>query len=352
MLDNACRQQGAGRNLDRFRIPLVLDRVFREQSGEDLRVRQRSDLGSHLRVRILWHPIGLLDLQLELVCCRLQAIRLLIDHVVEALGRFGKLARRRLLLQFAFNFGLDLLERPNLGRLDPGQFDDVIAELGLDQPGQIAFLLLENLILERFDHHAASKETKVAALLRRAGIFRMLLGEIGEFLRRLLQFRQHLLGLGFCLFLVRVRLRQDQDMARATLFRHFVAILVTVVPGLNLSIADRYLTQQRIERQDHVFGFDLFGDFVLGLVVVVVLLNFASLNLHLVRKRLRRNPEFVELPLFKLKPEQVIRLRRRNERGFAYPAEQLLERQILAQPRFELRLRHPFRTQRRFVALH
>ena len=50
-------------------------------------------------------------------------------------------------------------------------------------------------------------------------------------------------------------------MARATLFRHFVAILVTVVPGLNLSIADRYLTQQRIEREDHVFGFDLFDGF-------------------------------------------------------------------------------------------
>ena len=78
---------------------------------------------------------------------------------------------------------------------------------------------LERRLLEGLHHHAAAEPAEVAALLRRPGILRMLLGQVGETAGVLLQLAQNLLGFF---------LRLHQDMAGAAL------LLDAELPGAGL----------------------------------------------------------------------------------------------------------------------
>jgi len=113
-----------------------------------------------------------------------------------------------------------------------GDFDDVIAELRLDDVADLPWLQREGDRVELGHHPAAREEVEVAAVFRAAFVFRVLFCELSE------------IGAGLCLFqnLVSLRfhgrvvlaLRLEQDMAGAHLIGGRVLVDVVVVRALDI----------------------------------------------------------------------------------------------------------------------
>ena len=349
MFDHARREQRVGADFDRFGIAPVLDRVFGKQPGQHLGRGQRAEGRELARVGLLAQPAGLLHLKFVLLGRRLQAVRLFINGVVEAFGRLGVFTHRGLALEFALDLGAHFLERTQLAGFDPGQADEVIAEIGLDHAGQLAVLQREDGVLEGLDHHPAPEEAEVAALLRGSRILRMLARQLGELARRLLQLGQQ--RLGACLGLRIVAFRSDQDVAGAALLGLLEAVLAALVPGLHLGVADRDLRQQAVEREQHVFGLDLLGHFELCGVLVVELLHRRRIELDLGRVLLGLEAQFAEATLFVLDAQQRFGLHAADQRRFTDRAQQLLQSQVLADVGLELLRAHPLSAQHRLIAL-
>ena len=92
-------------------------------------------------------------------------------------GGFGL----RFLLAHDLNLdgGLDFAQRLGVRRLALLDLDDVVAELGVDER-YVADLVGEDGGVEFRDHGAATGKAQFPALRAAAGIFGVLLGEIGE----------------------------------------------------------------------------------------------------------------------------------------------------------------------------
>ena len=296
-----------------------------------------------------WRPSqSLLDGQVELLGHRLQAVRLLVDRVVEGFGGVGELAHRGLTLELVLDLGAHFGERALLAGLDPGDADDVVTEVGFHDVGDFPLLERKDGVLEGLDHHAAPEETEVAAFLRATRILRILARQVGKLGRRLAHFGEHLGGLG--LRLVVILVGGNQDVAGAPLLRLLVAILMRLVPRLDLGLADRRLRQQAVEREHHVLCLDLLGNLELGGILIVELLHGLSIDLDLVGVLVGRKPQLGKTPLLSLDAQQGLGLGVADDRPLADHAEQLLQREILAQLGFELLLRHALRTQHGLVA--
>ncbi|EXI68777.1 MAG: hypothetical protein AW07_04334 [Candidatus Accumulibacter sp. SK-11] len=248
VFDHARGQQGVRSHLDGLRVALVPDRVVREDRCESLGIAQLPQTGHRRRRGIAWQPVRCLQLQLETFGSRLKTVRLLVDDVAEGFGILGKSPLRCLPLQLGLDFRAHLGEAPLLARPDARHHDDVIAELGLHEIGQLVLAQAEDSILERLDHRPARDDAKIAASGCRARILRMLPREIREALGRFPQFIEKLFGSrpGLGLFGIAAR-HQDQDVTRTPFFALLVAIPVTVVPGLQIGILDRSLADQCIE---------------------------------------------------------------------------------------------------------
>ena len=61
------------------------------------------------------------------------------------------------------DFGTAILKGLDVCRSDVGDIDDVIPEIGLDRPYDIALLGLENRFVKRRNHHALTEEIQVSA---------------------------------------------------------------------------------------------------------------------------------------------------------------------------------------------
>ena len=147
---------------------------------------------------------------------------------------------------------LDLGQRFFLRGMDASHLDDVIAEVGLDDTGDIAFLEAEGTVLERLDHHAPAEEAEIAALGGRTRVVGILLGQLGEGCRCLAYFGQQLFSPGLCLVFTKL-FRSDQDVTGPAFFRLLEAILAAVVGSLDLGVADRQLGGDGFHRQDDIF---------------------------------------------------------------------------------------------------
>src|SRR3972149_3448179 len=103
--------------------------------------------------------------------------------------------------------------RQPAGGPDAGQAHDMEPEFRFDRAEDFSLLHPEYGVLERFDHHAASDQSEVAALGRRARVLRMPPGELGEARREFARFGEQPFGF---------ELRLRQDMARAPLLLDLV----------------------------------------------------------------------------------------------------------------------------------
>jgi hypothetical protein len=129
-------------------------------------------------------------------------------------------------LHFAEGLGVRGLALLNL--------DDVIAELGVDDL-HVADLLGEDGGVELGNHGAATGKAEFAALCAAAGIFGVLLGEIGEVGSALdLLEEPSALALASASVLAAPPGRLDEDVARAGLLGNLVFGLMRGVVGLNL----------------------------------------------------------------------------------------------------------------------
>ena len=141
MLDDTCRQKRVRRDLHRFRVAPVLQRVLGKQCGENLRVIQLAECRQSLHGRVARQPARLLDCHLEAIGCRLQAVRLLINQIAESLGRFCELPRCCLALEFRFDLRTHVDQRTLRASLDAVCGDDWVLEFLLPQPGHLILFL-------------------------------------------------------------------------------------------------------------------------------------------------------------------------------------------------------------------
>ena len=184
----------------------------------------------------------------------------LLLHLAEFVGCFP-------LTQVGLEFRARLLEGLRLTRLDFVEMDNVVAVLGFDGTAGLAHRHAEKRITEGTDEHRLIRPAQIAALVRRARILRILLGELAEVLA----------GLDLCVDLVRQLLvgrivlgRGNQDVARMALLGHHVGGLVLVVGRVQLGIGYRHLRRELIEPQFRVLQMGRLGGHVLGLVRLVV----------------------------------------------------------------------------------
>ena len=139
-------------------------------------------------------------------------------------------------LEVLLDLRLDLFERDGPARLLFDHFDDVEAEVGLDQIARRARGQGERGVVEGTDHLSLLEESEVASIRSAAGIGRVFFGKRGEVLARL-HVLEDLLGL-------RARLRlgrrigafrhADQNVAGANAFALFELIGVLGVEVVDL----------------------------------------------------------------------------------------------------------------------
>src|SRR4029079_4543344 len=142
VLEHARRDQRTGRDLDRVGVALVVQRIGGEQRREELAVVERPAL----LAAGAGEPAARLDLELEALGRGLQAVGLLVDHVLERVGGLAEAALGAALLELGLDLLAHRLERLRVGRrgdedvaraafllavllAHPGELDDVEAEL-------------------------------------------------------------------------------------------------------------------------------------------------------------------------------------------------------------------------------
>ena len=151
---------------------------------------------------------------------------------------------------FGLQVALALLEGLDRGRLDAVELEDVVAELRLHGPADLAFLHAERRIGERRHPGLAVGPAEIPALLRGSRVLREFLGEFGEVLARLGAL-QNVFGLrldGGIVFRIG---DLQQDVPHAALLRLRVALgglgLLLLEVGLELRIIDAHL-RRRVRR--------------------------------------------------------------------------------------------------------
>ena len=172
-----------------------------------------------------------------------------------------------------FQIGLALLEGLGAGRLDALELQNVVAELGLHRPANLALLHAEGGIGERRHIHLALRPAEVAALLRRARILRELLRERREILAAL-RALQNGFGLGLDR---RILLRigdLQQDVPHAALLGLRIALrrlgLLLLEERLELRIIDAHVRGELGEAHLDIAQVHRFGRHVVGLVRIVI----------------------------------------------------------------------------------
>ena len=278
-----CQRRGVGghtasshlarAHFHRLSVALVLQRVGGEKRFEELGIGQRS-LGTCGRGPR--HPLGRLDLQLELVRHGLEAVRLLIHTVGEGFCHLGKLALRLLLFELCLHGGAQFFKRGLTGCLDIGELDDVVPKLGLHQVTDFAFLQRKSSLFEGLDHGTPGKEIQVAARSGRALVVRGLLRDFGKRAWRLANLGQQLGGTGLGLLAVCrgcILGSIHQDVACAALFLRRHASQVLFVVGAQVVFTQGDGSTHAVEIEHHVLDGCLFQLLELGRVGFVVSLQ-------------------------------------------------------------------------------
>src|SRR5690606_197998 len=157
----------------------ALEHFLAEHRLDDVRIA--AELAAALLAREVFdgaqRQIHRLRHRLELGQARKRQIREPLRGVVESALRLSRAI-------FLFEFRTGLLEALYAAALDVLQLDDVIAELRLHGPADLAGLHREQRFLERPDEHAALRPAEISALLRRARILGVLLRERSEIAAR------------------------------------------------------------------------------------------------------------------------------------------------------------------------
>src|SRR5688572_2598655 len=120
VLDDARSDQRVVADVHHFGVALVLDDVLRKYPLQQLRIVEQLEIGSGAA-----NPPALLNGKLERVGCRLEAVALLEDQVVELLSEIGEALARFLPPQIRLDLFLHVVEAATL---DGGHADDVKAE--------------------------------------------------------------------------------------------------------------------------------------------------------------------------------------------------------------------------------
>jgi hypothetical protein len=107
----------------------------------------------------------------------------------------------------------------------------------------------------------AAKKPRSPPFSRRARVLRILPGQFGKLLRRLLNLLEDLFRPAIRPFSLFGPHHQDQDVARAPLFGLLVTILVTFVPGTSLRHRWHQLRHQAFERETDILDLGLFRHF-------------------------------------------------------------------------------------------
>jgi len=180
------------------------------------------------RLREAMRRAGLLELALQLLL-----------RLAEAVG--GAVAA-----QLGFELRARLVEALRLALLHFVQSNDVVAELRLHRPTDLAHGHTEECIAERPDEAAAFGPAEIATVLCRARILRVLLGELREILAGL-GLREHLLRLlaSGCLVLA----HGNQDVPSVPLLGHLEAVFLFVISGAQIGIVHRLLRGQLVQTQ-------------------------------------------------------------------------------------------------------
>ena len=138
MLDDAACHKLARSEFDGFGVVLALQRIRREEGGEEFGVGQGLDDGVWLHGA--GDVGGRLDVQFELVGHGLQAVGLLVHVVAEGFamlgGQFLRLLGEQLLLELVFH----LVEGWHVGGFEIGEMNDVVAIVAFHHAADIAFV--------------------------------------------------------------------------------------------------------------------------------------------------------------------------------------------------------------------
>jgi hypothetical protein len=157
--------------------------------------------------------------------------RIFLDGVFGALFQIFPHLLEYLLLLFReecrFDLVLDLGHRQDAGGAFAGEFDDVEAELGLDDTRRLPFLEGEGSLLEFGDHGAFAEPAEVTPL-GTGGVGRVFPGQVLELAARF-QLGKHVL----CVFL-----GLQENMAGAHLVSGLELFLVLVIELLDIGIGD------------------------------------------------------------------------------------------------------------------
>ena len=183
-------------------------------------------------------------------------------------------------LQFLANAGF---LRSRVVALDFQHADDVVAEIGFHHVAHRALCQFERLVVQRFGRQAAlCQRTQIAAVLRRAGVLRILLGQFGKFIGRCFGFLRNFLCLLAC-FLARGGIggfrRRNHDVGNAT--RGFLVGGGRFQSSLHFFSGHGLLIGQIFRRHHHVFVFHAGRDGVIAFVCVIIFLQLRVARLHL-----------------------------------------------------------------------
>nr|CUV11346.1 conserved protein of unknown function [Ralstonia solanacearum] len=353
ILHRTCRHQRGRPDLHGLRIAMVLGHVVDEQRLEHLLIIDRAVAQG--RIRHARDRVGRLDLQLEFVGDRLQAVGLVLHPVGESIGQLGVLLVGQLRAHLALQLRLDGVQRLHATALHVFQLDDVKAEIALHHIADIARLLeRKQCILERRHGRTLGEEAQLTALRGRARIPRILLGELSETARALAHFGQHL----FRALLGRVLVgglgvvRQlDQDVRGAALLFGLEARGVLIVVLLELLGRDGDLLHHLLARKHHVLGLDLLGHRELLLVRVVVSLDRLVVDRDLGRVVGRLEQQRLHFTLLVTRLDQAIHQRLGHEGTRNDRLRNLLQHEFRAHARIELIRRHALGGQQLDVGL-
>ncbi|EJX05968.1 hypothetical protein EVA_05924 [gut metagenome] len=226
--------------------------------------------------------VSLMNLQTEFFGHRYQRIRLFIHHIGEVFGLFSKQTDGHLVDVFFLNGVLHFVKRTSRSRLNRVNLDEMPAEITFHRSDNIAGLGFKDSLFKGRYHHAASEETEVAAVSRRAGIHRVFLSFLRKRRRIGLDAGQYFFG--FRLGGVLVVTEGNQNMTCTALFRDRPALLILFIISLNFFLIDRHLTLEIVRGQRDIFDIHVFGRLEFILMGIIISLDFFRLDRHLVEE--------------------------------------------------------------------
>ena len=247
---------------------------------------------------------------------------------------------------FRIQVALALFEGLDRGGLDAVELDDVVAELRLDGPGDLAFLHAERGIGKRPHIARALRPAQIAPVLRRPRVLRKLLRELAEVLAAL-RALQGRLGLGLDRRIVLGAFDLEQNVPHAPLLGLGETLgrlgLLLVVVGFELGVIDVNLGGEVGEAHLDVTQFHRLRCHVLRFVRVVV-----GLDRRIVRSRLGcelggRNGEPGDLTLLAREAPQARKFRGRDETRRVDGALHLTQLRIVTNHVLDLRDRAALR---------